>query len=71
MTVTCHRKIAIDALGSDNKEADSIMFPHIVYAMETCVPENIIVWSIDTDTAAICPRTILLLMIGELFLRHG
>ena len=69
--VTCQGKIAIDALRSDHEEADSRMFSHIAYAMETYVPERIIVWSIDTDVAAICPRVILLLNIGELFFKTG
>ena len=69
MRVTCQGKIGIDALGSDYEEADSIMFSHIAYAMETYVPESIIVWSIDIDVAAICPRVILLVNISELFFK--
>ena len=69
MRVTCQGKIGIDALGSDYEEADSIMFSHIAYAMETYVPESIIVWSIDIDVAAICPRVILLVNISEPFFK--
>ena len=71
MRVTCQGKLAIDALGSNHEEADSRMFSHTAYAMETYVPERIIVWSIDTDIAAICPRVTLLLNIGELFFKTG
>ena len=35
--VTCQGKIAIDALGSNHEEADSRMFSHIAYAMDTYV----------------------------------
>ena len=71
MRVTCQGKIAIDALGSSHEQAYSRMFSHTVYAMETYVPERIIVWSIDTDVAAICPRVTLLLNIGKLFFKTG
>ena len=68
MRVTCQGKIAIDALGSNHEETDSRMFSHIAYAMETYVPERIIVWS--TDVVAICPIVTLLLNIGELFFNN-
>ena len=66
MRVACQRKIAIDAPGSKHEEADSRMFSHTAY-----VPERIIVWSIDTEVTAVCPRVTLLLNIGELFFKTG
>ena len=72
-SITCQGKIAIDAPGSNHEEADSRMFSHIAYAMETYVPERsiMILWSIDTDVAAICARVTLFFNIGELFFKTG
>ena len=71
MRVTCQGKIAIDALGSIHEEADPRMFSHIAYAMKTYVLERVIVWSIDTDVAAMRPRVTLLLNIGKIFCKTG
>ena len=71
MRITCQGKIAINTLGLNYEEADSGMFSHIAYAMETYVQERIIVWNNDNDVAAIFPRVTLLLNIGELFFKTG
>ena len=46
----------IDALRFDHEEAESRMFAHVSHAMELYSPGRFIIWSIDTDVAAICPR---------------
>ena len=56
-----HSQANIDALRSDDEEADSKMFAHVSHAMKFHSPGRVIRWGIDTDVAAICPRAMLLL----------
>ena len=66
LQITRHSQANIDALRSDHEEADSRMFAHVSHAMELYSPGRFIIWSIDTDVAAICPRAMLLLDIKKL-----
>ena len=56
---------------SDHEEADSRMFAHVSHAMELYSPGGVTIWSINTDVAAICPRSMLLLDIKELYFKTG
>ena len=53
--VTNGRHTEVDAPQSDHEEADSGMFVHIHHAMETFSPERVMLWSIDTNVAIMCP----------------
>ena len=71
LQITRHSQASIDALRSDHEEADSRMFAHVSHAMELYSAGRVIIWSIDTDVAAICPRAMLLLDINELHFKTG
>ena len=73
LQITRHSQANIDELRSDHEEADSRMFAHVSHAMELYSPGRVIIWSIDTDVAAICPRAMLLLDIDikELYFKTG
>ena len=47
------------------------MFAHVSHAMELYSPGRVIIWSIDMDVAAICPRAMLLLDIKEVSFKTG
>ena len=47
------------------------MFAHVSHAMELYSPGRVIICSLDTDVAAICPRAMLLLDIKELYFKRG
>ena len=54
-------------LQSDHKEADSRMFVHVdVYGSN-----KVILWSIDTDVALICPKVGFEMKINSFFLKTG
>ena len=69
--VTNGRHTEVDALQSDHEEADSLMFVHIHHAMETFSPERVVLWSIDTDVAIMCPYHVFKCNIAELFFKTG
>ena len=71
LQITRHSQANIDALRSDHEEADSRMFAHVSHAIELYSPGRVIIWSIDTDVAAICPRAMLLLDIKEIYFKIG
>ena len=41
-----HSQANIDALRSDNEEADSKKFVHVSYAMELYSPGGVVIWNI-------------------------
>ena len=47
------------------------MFVHIYHAMETFNPERVVLWSIDTDVAIMCPYHVFKCNISELFFKTG
>ena len=47
------------------------MFVHIHHAIETFSPERVVLWSIDTDVAIICPHHVFRCKIAELFFKTG
>ena len=69
--VTNSRHTEVDALQSDHEEADSRMFVHIHHAMETFSPERVLLWSIDTVVATMCPYHVFKCNIAELFFKTG
>ena len=69
--VTNGRHTEVDTLQSDHEEADSRMFVHIHHAMETFSPERVVLWSIDTDVAIICPYHVFKCNIAKLFFKTG
>ena len=71
LQITRHSQANIDALRSDHEEADSRMFAHVSHAMELYSPGRVIIWSTDTDVAAICPRAMLLLDIKDIYFKTG
>ena len=71
LQITRHSQVNIDALRSDHEEADLRMFAQVSHAMELYSPGRVIIWIIDTDIAAICPRAMLLLDIKELYFKTG
>ena len=60
----------VEALESDHEEADSRMFVHIDHAVKELDVKSVVLWSIDSDVAAICPRIVYLLGI-KLFFKTG
>ena len=58
-------------LHSDHEEADSRMFVHVEHAKQADSASRIIIWSIDTDVAVICPRIVKALNIEELYFITG
>ena len=54
---SCERETGLE---SDKEEADSRMFLYIAHAVENHNVTSIVLWSIDSDVAAICPRICLL-----------
>lgn len=61
----------VPELKSDQEEADSRMFLHISYAQNMLKPVRTILWSIDSDVEAMCPRYCILLGINELYFTTG
>ena len=60
----------VEALESDHEEADSRMFVHIDHAVKELSVKSVVLWSLDSDVAAICPRMVHLLDI-KLFFKTG
>ena len=58
-------------LYSDHEKADSRMFVHVEHAKQADGASRIIIWSIDTDVAVICPRIVKALNIEELYFLTG
>ena len=58
-------------LSSDHEEADSRMFVHVKHAKVVDNAKRVIIWSIDTNVAIICPRTAKELNIQQLFFMTG
>ena len=61
----------VDELTSDHEEADSCMFLHIAHGVETLHVKWVILWSIDSDVAALCPRYCIQLGLQELYFKTG
>ena len=62
--------IRVEALESDHEEVESRMFVHIDHAVKELNVKSVVLWSIDSDIAAICPRIVHLLGI-KLFFKTG
>ena len=58
-------------LSSDHEEADSRMFVHVKHAKVVDNAKRVIIWSIDTDVATICLRTVKELNTQQLFFMTG
>ena len=71
LQITRHSQANTDALRSDHEEVDMRMFAQVSSAIELYSPGGVIIWSIDTDVTAICPRAMLLLDIKELYFKTG
>ena len=69
LQITQHSQANIDALRSDHEDADLRMFGHVSQAMELYSPGRVIIWSIDMDVAAICPRAMLRLTLRSFILK--
>ena len=61
----------IDEFKSDHKEADSRMFLHIAHTKQVLGVDRVLLWSIDSDVGAMCPRFCLLLDIKEFYFKTG
>ena len=61
----------LDSYSSDHEEADSRIFFDVTKATEMYVPKRIIIWSVDTDVASMCPRAVHLLHLQQLFFKTG
>ena len=61
----------IDEFKSDNKEADSRMFLHIAHTKQVLGVDRVLLWSIDSNVGAMCPRFCLLLDIKEFYFKTG
>jgi len=60
----------VESLQSDHEEADSRMFMNIDYAVRELQVTSVVLWSLDSDVAAICPRVSLQLGI-KIFFKTG
>ena len=58
-------------LPSEHEEAESRIFVHVKHAKVVDNAKRVIIWSIDTDVAIICPRTVKELNIQQLFFMTG
>ena len=58
-------------LESDQEEADSRIFLNLAYGKEHLDSDRVIIWSIDTDVAALCPRYCLRLGYSEMYFKTG
>ena len=47
------------------------MFAHVSHTMELYSPGRVLIWSIDTDVAVICPRAMLLLDNKDIYFKTG
>ncbi len=61
----------VPELGSDHEEADSRMFIHIAHGRYKLGVNRVVLWCLDTDVAAMCPRYCRLLGLRELYLKTG
>lgn len=62
--------ISEESLEPDHEEADSRMFVHIDHAVRNLNVHSVVLWRVDSDVAALCPRNARLLNI-KLFFRTG
>ena len=56
-------------LYSDHKEAHSTIFVHLHHMVTNFGIGHVVVWSFDSDVAAMCPRYVHFLGIRELFFK--
>jgi len=61
----CHTE-EVAELTSDHEEVDSWMFLHIAYTAKTKEIKRVLLWSIDSSVAAMCPIYYLSLLIDKL-----
>ncbi|MES9881199.1 MAG: hypothetical protein ABW185_10000 [Sedimenticola sp.] len=61
----------VEELQSDQEEADSRMFLHVQHAVKTLNVKRVVIWSLDSDVAAMCPRVCSILNVKELYLKTG
>ena len=69
--VTRRGYLALANYPCDFEEEDSRIFFHVAKAVEAYSLQRIIIWSIGTDVAAICQRTVFLNGLQELFFKTG
>jgi len=56
---------------SDHEEADSRMFVHIAHTTQANNVKRVLLWSIDTDVATMCPKYCLSCGIEEFYFKTG
>ena len=69
--VNCNEQEVLQSYSCDHEEADSRIFFHVVGATQTYAPRRIIIWSIDTDVALMCPKAAHLRNLQQLFFKTG
>ena len=69
--VNCNEHVSLDGHSSDHEETDSRIFFHVAKATEMYAPRRIIISSVDTDVASMCPRAVYLLHLQQLFFKPG
>ena len=69
--VNCNEHEVLESFLCDHEEADSRIFFHVARATQTYAPRRIIIWSIDTDVASMCPKAVHLLNLQQLFFKTG
>ena len=69
--MNCNEHEVLESYSCDHEEADSRIFFHVARATQTYAPRGIIIWSIDTDVASMCPKAVHLLNLQQLFFKTG
>ena len=67
--VNFNKHVKLDSYSSDLEEADSRILFHVAKATEMNAPKRIIIGSVDTDVASMCPRAVHLLYLQQLFFK--
>ncbi len=61
----------VEELESDQEEEDSRMFLHIGHAVRTLDVKRVVIWSMDSDLAAMCPRYCSMFGVNEMYFKTG
>ena len=63
--------VEVPELASDHEEADSRMFLNIAFAKQELGVKRVILWSLDSDVAAMCPLYFITLGLEEFYFKTG
>ena len=69
--MNCNEHEVLESYSCDHEEAGSRIFFNVTGATQTYAPGRIIIWSIDTDVATMCPKAVHLLNLQQLFFKTG